>query len=102
MKLRRGHRRVLLALARGDVVKSHRFVSGRKIYRIHPLDGGKSRRVRRKVLEDLMDAGLIYSNKKFPAAAYLLTSRGREQLAGLGIKGVRAVGGVNFLDEHRR
>lgn len=76
MKLSKSHKRVLLALASGCALKSHRNVEGAKIYQLHPLDGS-AERVERATMETLQDQGLIDSNKKFPAATYWLTEKGR-------------------------
>jgi uncharacterized protein YjhX (UPF0386 family) len=68
--------RVLRALAGGQRLKSHRYLSGRKVFQLHPLDGPPLP-IRRATVEALARLGLIDSNKKFPAAAYWLTERGR-------------------------
>ena len=78
-------KRVLLALGTGWTLKSHRYLDGLKEYRLHPLSGGKSQEVARETLVSLQERGFIDSNKKFPAATYLLTERGKtaaERVAG--------------------
>jgi hypothetical protein len=70
---------LLQALATGQTLKSHRDVEGHKEYRRHTLDG-QSTRVAWADVEALQTAGLIDSNKKFPAATYWLTERGRSLL----------------------
>ena len=71
------------ALAAGHTLKDHRFLDGRKRHTLHRLDGTAI-----QVNEDLVDRlrrqGVIASNKKFPAATYLLTEKGRRLAARLG------------------
>jgi len=70
-------RRVLVLLAAGEaLLKAHRDIEGSKVYRLHPLDGAPET-VERATVESLVDAGLLDSNKKFPAATFMLTDRGR-------------------------
>ncbi len=70
------HQQLLQALAGDATLKSHRDLEGHKEYRLHQLDG-TSNLVPWEVVEALQDLGLIDSNKKFPAATYWLTARGR-------------------------
>jgi hypothetical protein len=70
---------LLHALANGLTLKSHRDLEGHKEYRLHSLDGHSSL-VAWEDVEALQSAGLIDSNKKFPAATYWLTDAGRAQL----------------------
>ena len=70
---------LLQALAHGLTLKSHRDLEGRKEYRLHALDG-HSAAVAWEDVEALQSAGLIDSNKKFPAATYWLTDTGRAHL----------------------
>ncbi|MBI3360705.1 MAG: hypothetical protein HY023_06295 [Chloroflexi bacterium] len=74
--------RLLLALASGSVLKSHRYVDGSKVFQLHPLEG-PALTVRRDTVERLVNGGLIDSNKKFPAATYWLTEKGKELAAEL-------------------
>lgn len=77
-------RHILLALAAGWTLKAHRTLDGEKSYRLHPLDDTQPQEVEQKAVESLRDQGLIDSNKKFPAATYLLTDKGRQVLIALG------------------
>ena len=70
---------ILQAVTHGSTLKSHRDLDGHKEYRLHTPDG-QSTRVAWKDVEALQSAGLIDSNKKFPAATYWLTDAGRVQL----------------------
>ena len=70
---------LLQAIANGLTLKSHRDLEGRKEYRLHTLDG-HSAVVAWEDVEALQSAGLIDSNKKFPAATYWLTGAGRAHL----------------------
>jgi hypothetical protein len=68
--------RVLRALLRGHALKSHRYLDGRKMFKLHPLQGPPTL-VRRITVDALRRRGMIESNKKFPAATFLLTDEGR-------------------------
>jgi hypothetical protein len=70
---------LLQAMADGLRLKDHRDLDGHKIYLLHqaddsaaPVDAGD--------VEVLTDAGLISSNKKFPAATYWLTEAGKRMV----------------------
>lgn len=77
-------RHVLRAMAAGWTLKIHRTLDGEKVYRLHPLDDATPRRVEASTVEALRDEGLVDSNKKFPAATYLLTEKGKQALLALG------------------
>ena len=79
MQLNAAQVELLQAIAGGSTLKSHRDLEGRKEYRLHTLDG-QSIPVAWENVEDLQSAGLIDSNKKFPAATYWLTDTGRSHL----------------------
>lgn len=68
---------MLLALASGCALKSHRYLDGRKVYRLHALDR-PAEMVRRATVDRLIKRRLIDSNKKFPAATFWLTDQGKE------------------------
>ena len=70
---------LLQAIANGLTLKSHRDLEGQKEYRLHTL-AGESTLVTWEDVEALQSAGLIDSNKKFPAATYWLTGTGRAHL----------------------
>ena len=74
--------RLLHSLATGSTLKSHRYLDGTKIHKLHAL-GGASETVRRPTVQCLRRHGLIESNQKFPVATYLLTDRGRTLAARL-------------------
>jgi hypothetical protein len=71
---------LLQAIANGLILKSHRDLEGHKEYRLHALTG-QSASVAWEDVETLQSAGLIDSNKKFPAATYWLTDTGRAHLS---------------------
>ena len=75
-------RQVLRALAGDHWLKSHRYLDGVKVFRLHGLAGG-SREVSRQAVEALLAAGLVSSNQKFPAATFTLTPSGRALAARL-------------------
>lgn len=77
MRLSRDQEQVLRALINGWTLKSHRYLDGRKIFQLHPLEG-PPQAVAQSTVASLKRRGLIDSNKKFPAATYLLTGKGRE------------------------
>lgn len=83
MTLTAARRRLLLALAAGQTLKVHRDLDGHKQFRLHPAEGGPGEPVDRRVAEALAEAGLIDSNKKFPAATFWLTEAGRQAAAAL-------------------
>jgi len=74
--------KVLRALADGWALKSHRYLDGVKVYKLHPLDG-PTHEVAEAVMDFLKTQQLIDSNKKFPAATYLLTDAGRRLISSL-------------------
>lgn len=76
MRLSDTHKRVLLAVAGACFLKSHRDIEGSKVYKLHPLEGPEQI-VPAGVVDDLVEQGLIDSNKKFPAATYWLTEKGK-------------------------
>lgn len=71
------HQRVLLAIAHGYVLKSHRDIDGRKVYQLHTLEGS-SETLEWETVEALQEQGLIASNQKFPAATFWLTELGKQ------------------------
>jgi hypothetical protein len=83
MKLSEDEREILVGLADGLILKSHRYLDGTKVYKLHPLDGGRGEIVDGDAVHALEEARLIDSNKKFPAAAYLLTEKGRQMAESL-------------------
>jgi hypothetical protein len=87
MKLRTAEQAVVRLIAQGWTLKSHRHLDGDKSYRLHPLDAGAPHDVTAETVRVLLDAGLIDSNKKFPAATYLLTERGKALADELGAAG---------------
>ena len=83
MNLLPAHKKILLAMAGGCTLKSHRDVEGRKVFQLHALDG-TIEAVDWEAVEYLQDNGLIDSNKKFPAATYWLTETGKRAVSGDG------------------
>ncbi len=73
---------VLRALAEGWLLKSHRYLDGTKVFRLHPLTGDPVT-VHGRAVEALVKQQLVTSNQKFPAATYLLTEKGRALAASL-------------------
>lgn len=69
--------RLLAAMAGGWTLKAHRYLDGRKEFRLHALDGA-SQTVQPETVQALVERGWIDSNKKFPAATFWLTTVGRQ------------------------
>ena len=77
MSLTESQTQLLLAIARGLRLRDHRDLDGHKQYVLHNTnDVGTP--VAAQDVEVLTDAGLISSNKKFPAATYWLTEEGKK------------------------
>jgi len=76
MKLSAAHKRILLAIATGHFLKAHRDIEGGKVYKLHPLRGDPEI-INGDDVQRLCDEGLIDSNKKFPAATFWLTEKGK-------------------------
>lgn len=74
---------LLRALAQGWLLKSHRNMDGHKAYRLYAPDGSPPLELPWDMVAGLQDRGWIDSNKKFPAATYWLTERGRQALSGV-------------------
>ncbi len=95
MKLPAAELALLKALTEGGTLKAHRNLDGEKTYRLHRL-AGLAEPVDRPTVEALKRRGLIDSNKKFPAATYLLTEKGRQTAAKLLAKNVRPLSARNY------
>lgn len=80
MRLLRKQLAVLLAMGEGMTLKSHRYLDGEKVYRLHSLDGETAEGVAQMLVEDLRELGLIVGNMKFPAGTYLLTDKGKKAI----------------------
>ena len=76
MKLSLPQKELLLAIANGNFLKARRDPDGNKVFQLHSLNG-EAQTVRRATVESLVDRGLIDSNKKFPAATFWLTEKGK-------------------------
>ena len=70
---------LLRAIANGQTLKSHRYVDGTKVYKLHALDGSIEV-VPREIVKLLYAQGLIETNQKFPASTYWLTEKGQHWL----------------------
>ena len=79
MRLTLEQRNLLGAIASGSTLKVHRYLDGTKEYRLHTLDRA-AELIERRVADELLEQGLIDSNKKFPAATFWLTEAGRARL----------------------
>lgn len=79
MRLTRRQLAILAALAGGGVLKAHRDLEGRKVYRLYRPDGAVEE-VSAADAHHLVDSRLLESNKKFPAASFFLTDQAVEVL----------------------
>ena len=86
---------VINALAQGSTLKAHRHLDGSKVYRLHPL-AGTAEELNRSLVYRLQKRGLIDSNKKFPAATFLLTEQGRQIAEDLGGQLVNPLTAKNY------
>jgi DNA-binding HxlR family transcriptional regulator len=84
MKLSPEAENVIVQLAEGWTLKAHRYLDGRKEYRLHSLGDAAPQAVMARTVRQLQRRRLIHSNMKFPAASYLLTERGQAVAARLG------------------
>jgi hypothetical protein len=71
---------MLRSIAAGVRLKDHRSIDGVKTYVLHSADD-QVELVSADDVHALVDAGLISSNKKFPAATYWLTMQGQARVA---------------------
>ncbi len=61
-------------------LKAHRDIEGGKVCILHLLDGDEEI-IPPAAVEYLVEHGLIDSNKKFPAATFWLTEKGKQFVA---------------------
>jgi hypothetical protein len=80
MRLNSTHKHILQAMAGHYLLKSHRYLDGRKLFQLHPL-AGEPEDVPAAIVHYLEQHRLIDSNKKFPAATYWLTEKGKQMIA---------------------
>ena len=79
MQLTPAQKKILRAITSGDFLKAHRDIEGNKTYQLHALDGGIIV-VEGDDVQTLVDLNLIDSNKKFPAATFWLTEKGKIEI----------------------
>lgn len=77
---------ILRLVHSGWTLKSHRYLDGQKIYRLHALNGEIIDLPNREV-EPLIKRGLFQSNQKFPAATFLFTPHGKALAAQIATAG---------------
>ena len=92
MKLRPAQCQLLEFMATGATLKSHRDLEGHKIYLLHHLGELSPTTISPILIETLYQQGLIESNQKFPAATYLLTDKGKKEVATVSISPVTTAG----------
>ena len=91
--------KLLLSLAAGATLKSHRDIEGRKSYKLHPLRGAATS-VRYRVVQKLRHKRLLETNQKFPAATFLLTEKGSLIAGRLSRRQVTPLTAHHFLPKH--
>ena len=82
MKLSASQKELLTTLAQGHTIKSHRFLDGRKLFRLHG-PGGPLHELAPDLVTSLYDSGLLATNMKFPAATFFLSDAGATAAAAL-------------------
>lgn len=97
MKLSAAEVAILRALAQGDTLKAHRDLEGNKVVKLHPLEAGDALIVEAALVERLTRKRMIDSNKKFPAATFLLTEKGRAVAEKLMGGDIAPLGAENFV-----
>jgi hypothetical protein len=73
----KAQKRILLAMARGHMIKSHRDLDGTKVFKIH-APSGQAEIIPSNLVHSLRENGWVDSNKKFPVATFWLTQAGRD------------------------
>jgi hypothetical protein len=86
---------LIRALTQGSTLKAHRDLDGSKICRLHSL-AGVVEELNRSLVDGLQKRGLIDSNKKFPAATFLLTEQGRQIAEELGGQMINPLTAKNY------
>ncbi len=87
---------LLRAIAEGATLKSHRTIDGDKAYRLYPPEG-EPREIPFDQVQRMLDGRLLTTNQKFPAATFLLTSRGQKAVART-VKRLKGVAGTVHFD----
>ncbi|GIV78859.1 MAG: hypothetical protein KatS3mg050_3253 [Litorilinea sp.] len=94
--LRGEEKQVLVSMAAGQRLRSHRYLDGTKIYLLHALEDDRGQPVAAETVASLRRRGLIESNMKFPVATYLLTDKGAALARRLTREAVRPLSSRNF------
>lgn len=89
---------ILCALGQGWTLKSHRYLDGTKVYRLHS-PAGAWEVVAAGAVARLQQRRLLLTNHKFPAGTFLLTDKGRALAARLARQDVVALGAHNYISE---
>lgn len=98
LRLGSEQKRILCALGQGWALKSHRYLDGTKVYRLHsPAGAGET--VAASAVAGLQQRRLLQNNHKFPAGTFLLTDKGRALAARLARQEVMALGARHYVSE---
>ncbi len=98
LRLGSEQKRILCALGQGWALKSHRYLDGTKVYRLH-APTGVWETVAASTVARLQQRRLLQANHKFPAGTFLLTDKGRALAARLARQDVVALGAHNYVSE---
>jgi hypothetical protein len=97
LRLTVAERVLLTAVANGNTLKSHRDLDGNKQYKLWSAEPeAVPQDVPFALVQRLLAKKLLTTNQKFPAATFLLTTKGKKLVASwsAGVRGVGEV--VNF------
>ena len=83
-------------LAEGWTLKSHRTIEGEKNYRLYSPDG-EAADIPFNQVQRLLHGRYLTTNQKFPAATFLLTTKG-QKTAGRLVEQVKGVAGTVHFD----
>ena len=87
---------MMVEIAGGRILKSQRDMDGGKVYYFMGEDDGREI-VAYGVVQRLLDKKLITTNQKFPAATFLLTTKGQDRVRRWR-RSLRGVGAVVHFD----
>ncbi len=95
-------KKLMLAIAQGDTLKSHRDLDGGKVYKLwRPSEREEApvlvTEVPYRTVQRLLDRKLLTTNQKFPAATFLLTNKGQQKVKQWQ-SSLRGVGAVVHFD----
>lgn len=85
-------KQLMIRIAAGWTLKSHRYLDGEKLYRLYPPEPeGEPEEVAFRDVQKLLRKRLLTTNQKFPAATFLLTTKGQKLISKERPKGVSKI-----------